>query len=116
MVYKIILSVDLRNCNFEDPKFIIPVMCYLPNMTSLYLPDELLADNGDAYNIHIIKNEDLFKNKKLFAYKPLEANPEYISKVLLEATEKEVTHLRFQYTHFNGLVEDWEKGLDGENV
>jgi len=91
-------------------------MSYLPGLTTLYLPDELLADNGDAYNIHVIENESLLQNKKLFAYKPLEADPEYITKVLTESTDKEVTHLKFQYTHFNGTVEDWEKGLDGENL
>jgi hypothetical protein len=99
-----------------DARFVTALMNYLPQLTGLYLPDDLLAENGDAYNIHIIENDSLIKNKKLFGYKPLEADPFYMQKIIDDATDRDVTHLRFQYTHFNGKVEEWEKVLDSEHI
>jgi hypothetical protein len=90
--------MDIRTCTFDDCKFVTPLMQYLPLLTSLYLPDDLLAENGEAYNIHIIQNDTLIeqtKNKKLFGFKPNEAGPKYLSKLLEDATDKNVTHLRF---------------------
>ena len=77
-VKKLIESIDMRMCTFQDSKFVMPVMNYLPLLTGLYLPDDLLAENGNAYNIHIITNDSLIKNKKLFGYKPIEADPNYM--------------------------------------
>jgi len=65
-----------------DSKFVMALMSYLPQLTGLYLPDDLLAENGEAYNIHIIENDSLIKNKKLFGYKPLEADPMYMQNII----------------------------------